>query len=351
MGGPACLALLAPTALAVGLLALAAGGRGAGPGRAGDGVRGLAAARPEPAEAAGRHADAALAAPGPARLGAAELGALFLHFTMLSLLAIGGAITTVPDMQRWVVGERGWLSDAQFTASVALAQAAPGPNVLFVAVIGWNVAGLAGVAATLARQHAAFGDAGAVRHALGQRARDSLGVRAFTAGLAPLTMGLLLATGWVLTEPTRGRRWPPCWWLGTMCFMLRTRGSPLWPVAAGALLGAAGYGCEMLRAMLFGTWPRSLAACMRCCWRCLWCGQERLLFQPERLPAEPPPRHRRRTSRSAASTCPARRLLGLAPAPARARRRRLLPARQRRQAWPAGLPTPTSTAAPTSTSS
>ena len=69
---------------------------------------------------------------------------------MLSLLAVGGAITTAPDMQRYVVGEHGWISDAQFTASVAIAQAAPGPNVLFVAVIGWNVAGLAGVPATMA---------------------------------------------------------------------------------------------------------------------------------------------------------------------------------------------------------
>ena len=83
---------------------------------------------------------------GSAGLGAGDLGAMFLHFTLLSLLAIGGAITTAPDMQRYVVAERGWLSDAQFTASVALAQAAPGPNVLFVAVVGWNVAGLAGVA-------------------------------------------------------------------------------------------------------------------------------------------------------------------------------------------------------------
>ena len=81
---------------------------------------------------------------GPGLLGAAELLHLLTHFMMLSLLAVGGAITTAPDMQRFVVREQGWLSDAQFTASVALAQAAPGPNVLFVAVIGFNVAGLAG---------------------------------------------------------------------------------------------------------------------------------------------------------------------------------------------------------------
>ena len=74
-------------------------------------------------------------------LSAADLLALFAHFVVLSLLAVGGAITTAPDMHRFVVGEHHWITDAQFSASIAIAQAPPGPNVLFVAVIGWNVAG------------------------------------------------------------------------------------------------------------------------------------------------------------------------------------------------------------------
>jgi hypothetical protein len=82
---------------------------------------------------------------GSGLLTAGDWLSLFLHFMVLSLLAIGGAITTAPDMQRFIVRDQGWLTDAQFTASVALAQAAPGPNVLFVAVIGFNVGGLAGV--------------------------------------------------------------------------------------------------------------------------------------------------------------------------------------------------------------
>jgi len=44
---------------------------------------------------------------------------LFLHFAALSLLAIGGAITTAPDMQRYLV-ERGWIDNEQFTSSIAL---------------------------------------------------------------------------------------------------------------------------------------------------------------------------------------------------------------------------------------
>lgn len=178
---------------------------------------------------------------GPQALGGPELLALFMHFMLLSLLAIGGAITTAPDMQRFVVGERGWLSDGAFTASVALAQAAPGPNVLFVAVIGWNVGGLAGVAATMAGSMLpssvlAYGVA-----RLGGRHAQSRAARAFTTGLAPLTLGLLLSTGWVLTEPTRGEISAALLIVLTLLVMWRTKLSPLWPITVGAAVGALGW--------------------------------------------------------------------------------------------------------------
>src|SRR5258706_12697361 len=66
---------------------------------------------------------------------------LFGHFLLLSLLAIGGAIVVVPDMHRLMVSQYGLLNDAQFNASIAIAQAAPGPNVLFVAGVGDPAAG------------------------------------------------------------------------------------------------------------------------------------------------------------------------------------------------------------------
>ena len=74
-------------------------------------------------------------------IGAAGLLGLFTHFLVLSLLAVGGAITTAPDMHRYLVTEQHWLSDAQFTSSIAIAQAAPGPNVLFVADVARSAAG------------------------------------------------------------------------------------------------------------------------------------------------------------------------------------------------------------------
>jgi len=68
-----------------------------------------------------------------------ELATLFLHFMTLSLMSVGGAITTVPEMHRYLVNQQAWLSESQFSSCIALAQAAPGPNLLFVAVLGWTV--------------------------------------------------------------------------------------------------------------------------------------------------------------------------------------------------------------------
>lgn len=178
---------------------------------------------------------------GARPLPASELLAMFVHFLLLSLLAVGGAITTAPDMQRYVVGERGWLSDAEFTASVALAQAAPGPNVLFVAVIGWNVAGLSGVCACLVGSLLPSTTLALAASRFGDRHGQSLAVRAFTTGLAPLTLGLLLATGWVLLEPVRHSWVAPALVLATIIFMLKTRRSPLWAIAVGAVAGAGGW--------------------------------------------------------------------------------------------------------------
>lgn len=171
---------------------------------------------------------------------AGVLWALFLHFGMLSLLAIGGAITTAPDMQRFVVGTHGWLSDAQFTSSVAIAQAAPGPNVLFVAVVGFNVAGLAGVAATLAGSLLPSATLALAATRWGEARRESRGIRAFTQGLAPLTIGLLLATGWVLTEPVRGHAGAMLLVPLTVLLLVKTSISPVWLVAMGAAAGMLG---------------------------------------------------------------------------------------------------------------
>lgn len=177
---------------------------------------------------------------------------LFLHYLMLSLLAVGGAITTAPDMHRFMVDEQHWLTDAQFSASIALAQAAPGPNVLFVALLGWhfginagNIAtGLLGVFVTMLGILLPSTTLTYLASRWGHRNRDLRAVRAFKQGMAPIVVGLLIATGWILAQANlqTTQAWVAALvTLVTVLVVWRTRLHLLWLLGAGALLGWFGF--------------------------------------------------------------------------------------------------------------
>ena len=177
-------------------------------------------------------------------LPASDLLVLFLRFLTLSLLSIGGAMSTAPEMHRYLVVERGWLGEADFTTAIALAQAAPGPNVLFVPVLGFQVAGLAGAAAALLGilLPSTLLSLGVSRW--GATRRETPLVRAFTAGLAPVTVGLTFAAGWLLALPFIG---DPAHRLGALALIaftalvtLKTKLAPMWMIAVGAAAGALG---------------------------------------------------------------------------------------------------------------
>jgi chromate transporter len=174
--------------------------------------------------------------------------ALFFHYLSLSLLSIGGAITTAPDMHRFLVDQQHWLTDEQFNASIAIAQAAPGPNVLFVALLGWNVGlnaggmltGFLGVLLSLAGILIPSTVLTYAAAQWGYRNRELRWVRAFKQGMAPIVVALLIATGWILASANGSslRDWPV--WLVTAVTALivwRTRTHLLWLLGAGALLG------------------------------------------------------------------------------------------------------------------
>ncbi|MFG6461404.1 chromate transporter [Roseateles sp. DXS20W] len=173
-----------------------------------------------------------------------DLTDLFLHFLTLSLLSIGGAISTVPEMHRFLVDRTGWLSESGFTSSIALAQAAPGPNVLFVAVLGYNVAGLAGAAASMAGILLPSTVLTLAATRWMRANRGHVGLRAFSAGMMPLTLGLILATGWLLALPflrASEHRWGTLALIAaTVVLTLRTKLGLVWMVLGGGVLGALG---------------------------------------------------------------------------------------------------------------
>ena len=166
--------------------------------------------------------------------------ALFLHYLMLSAISVGGVQAIVPDMYRYVVEVHPWMTGKQFADAYSIAQAAPGPNMMYVTLIGWKVAGWAGAMATtlsLVIPSAVFS---LMLARLSKRdSYPSLG-RALRRGLAPIAIGFSIASAWILVRTVNHD------WHGylltalTVVIVLRTRLNPLWLIGAGALAGISG---------------------------------------------------------------------------------------------------------------
>lgn len=165
---------------------------------------------------------------------------LFGHFLVLSLLAVGGAISVAPEMHRLMVGQLGLLTDAQFNASIAIGQAAPGPNVLFVAVLGYQAAGWKGAAATMLGIMLPSTTLAYAAARWGHARQHWRGVRAFKAGMAPITIALLVVTGWILAVDTPGVAHYAVTVVAAI-LVWRTRLHMLWMILAGAAVGMLGW--------------------------------------------------------------------------------------------------------------
>lgn len=174
---------------------------------------------------------------------------LFAKYLSMSLLSIGGAITTVPEMHRYLVSQLNWLTDSQFNASIAIAQASPGPNVLFIALLGWNVGmnaggmptGLLGVFVTMIGILLPSTTLTYLTARWGHQNRELRAVRAFKQGMAPIVIALLISTGWILASVHNDivTDWP-LWLVTVVTALIIWRIKKvhfLWLLGAGAVLG------------------------------------------------------------------------------------------------------------------
>jgi chromate transporter len=176
----------------------------------------------------------------------AVLISLALIFAELSLLGFGGGNTIIPEMHRQVVDIHQWMGASEFGAMYALAQAAPGPNMMVVTLVGWRVAGWPGMIVT---SLAAFGPSSLLTGLVMQvwdRFRDHPWRRVVQQGLFPITVGLVASSAALIAVAADGP-WPFNWPLVAITaagalLAFTTRIHPLWVLAAGAALGAAGFG-------------------------------------------------------------------------------------------------------------
>lgn len=170
----------------------------------------------------------------------ATLFTLAWTFALMSLLAIGGANSTIPEMHRVAVEVQRWMTDAQFADMFAISQLSPGPNVLIVTLIGYHVAGIAGaLVATLAMCGPSAILAYVVSRWL-ERASQSEWPAILQAALVPLSIGLMCASGLILAQ-TADRTWAAALITAVAAIVaFATRLNPLWMLVAGGCLGFAG---------------------------------------------------------------------------------------------------------------
>ena len=170
----------------------------------------------------------------------AQLSGLFLYFLMLSFLAIGGNASVLPEMHRYVVDVHGYMTSAQYAEIYTLAQVAPGPNIMYIPLLGWHIAGLPGAIATLAATllPSATLTLG-VAYLYNRHPKAAFGL-AIRRGLTPLTIGLVFASGWILL-PAVSRDWRSYVLTAlTVWLVLKTPINPVWVLAIGAVAGIAG---------------------------------------------------------------------------------------------------------------
>jgi len=171
-------------------------------------------------------------------LSTAELLALFGHFLSLSLFATGGVMALASDLHRYVVDDHGYISHSQFVGSIALGQAAPGPNLMWVVVMGWLISGLPGALATtlgLALPSLVFPVLVSRASRLPQFDR---GLKSLQRGLGPVALGLMGATCYLLVREAPGAWYGTAMIAASVALLSWTRTSPLVLIAGAGVIGA-----------------------------------------------------------------------------------------------------------------
>jgi chromate transporter len=166
--------------------------------------------------------------------------ALALTFATMSLFAVGGANSAIPEMHRVAVDVNHWLTDKQFTDVYAIAQLSPGPNVLIVTLIGYSVAGLLGaLVATIAMCVPTAVLALFVSRFL-NRASEARWPGIVQTALVPLSIGLMGASGFILARTSDQTVVAALVTIGAAVLASVTKLNPLWMLVAGGCLGFAG---------------------------------------------------------------------------------------------------------------
>jgi chromate transporter len=168
------------------------------------------------------------------------LVALAIQFTGLSLVAFGGANAVIPEIHRQAVDVNHWMTNQDFAALFAIAQAAPGPNFLVTTLVGWKAAGLAGALVATA---AMCGPSCVLTFWVAKawdKYRETAWRSAIGAGLAPVTVGFVCSSAFVLVRAADTGWRLAIVTAASAAVAYFTKINPLWCLLAAGALGAFG---------------------------------------------------------------------------------------------------------------
>lgn len=169
---------------------------------------------------------------------AATLLVLLIQFSLMSLMAFGGAGAVITEIYRQSVVIHQWVSPEDFSGLYAIARTIPGPNVLFVTLIGFKAAGIAG---GFVSTFAMIVPSSLLTFSLASywsRFEKAVWKQAFLTGVSSVVIGFICASTYFLIKTTALSSAHAV--IIVACALINffaNKINPLWLIAAGAVIG------------------------------------------------------------------------------------------------------------------
>jgi chromate transporter len=169
-------------------------------------------------------------------------------YLVLSVLAVGGGSSVIPELHKMAVLDHKWMTDQQFVDIFAITQATPGPGMLIVASIGYKAGSTYGMiygifcafVATLAMFGPCFGLAYTVSRLYHKFEQASWHVPV-QKGLNAIALGLFFAAALIVTKASDKSHVAYIITATAAILTAYTRFNPLLLMVLAGVLGYLGY--------------------------------------------------------------------------------------------------------------
>ena len=168
----------------------------------------------------------------------ASLATLAWTFLKVGFVFFGGGFVLVPILHQRLVTQLHWLNTREFLDGVAISNLTPGPIAVLATFAGYHQHGIGGALVATA---SLFAPAMVLMAGLSQgygRFKGNARFSDFLAGVSPAVTGLVVGAAAILSPSALHGL--PSWGLMalTLVLLLKFKAHPVFPLAAGALLGA-----------------------------------------------------------------------------------------------------------------